>query len=535
MTATATTTAGVPALLAALPAALGGDCEVRLVDAAGVVTVQLGVVRPLGGCVELNAAVGDAGARLVVRVACERARSARVVVDAVATALGERMRIEREMDSVFSGSLQLLEEVSMTASMLTQLPSCVDDREIVHLGLESLVVGASVERALWLGVDPDTGLCSIQLEVAFDPRDGALRRIVEAARTPFDPGSTIVARALRANAEGILESVAADRANVPPGVTVQNEVLAVPARFGDADESAVLGVLLVVDKRANSYASASRLGSQECKMSGTVALMIASALGNRRAAIAGQELAFARTIQQQVLPDRAASVPGFTLVGRCETSGAVGGDYFDFVPMADDRTLALVADVSGHNLASGMLMVGARAALRVISGTSSDPSTVLDVLARAIHDDLSRTERFITVAAIAITPHSAGIEFVGAGHPDALVLRAADGKLERLESTGPMLGFLPDQHFPAHTLRMEPGDLVLLYTDGVIEATDADGEEFGEARLIELLGARRGADAESVLDAVFAEVAEFRSTSGSPGDDITVVVLRREAESEGGR
>ncbi|MCC6783046.1 MAG: serine/threonine-protein phosphatase [Planctomycetes bacterium] len=519
-------------LFAALAEALGDECLVQVVDADGGLVEDFDRGAQPAGDASLEAGLGASGLRLRARVPSARAASARGLVTAAARAAGEQLRLESEMESVYAGSLQLLEEVAMTAEMLARLPSCGSDHEVVRLALETLIVGASVERAAWITLDHVHRRCLVEVELCASQDSSGVREYAPARGVVFEPEGTIVERAIRAGAAGLVED--RDPAAPPdrPESRARREVLALPVRFGEGADGPPIGVILAIDKRANSYATATRLGSQETKMVANVALMIGSAIGNRRAAEVGQEVAFARAIQQQVLPAGAASVAGFELVGRCATCGAVGGDYFDFVPMADGRTLALVADVSGHNLASGMVMVGARAALRVIAGTTPSPATVFDGLAAAIHDDLARTERFITAAALAVTPDERTVEFVGAGHPDALVLRAADGRVERLVSANCMLGFLRGVTHRAESLRLEAGDLVLLYTDGIVEAADASGELFGEGRLVEVLRAQRGASAAAVLDAVFGAIGRFCGDGVRPADDLTVLVLRSRREGE---
>ncbi len=515
------------AVFAALPEALGAGCQVRLVDARGVTLAQFGPPLAIDGQIECEAPIGVDGRRVVARVARERAPGLRALIVAAARAATERLRLESEMESVYAGSLQLLEEVAMTAEVLSRLSSCDSDRKVVRLGLESLLVGASVERAAWITFDHVSGRCTVELELWTSPTGGRPFEHEAGRGVIFDPVGTIVGRALRARFAGVIEPAASAPDLDLPEARARREVLALPVRFGDSADAETFGVLLAMDKRASSYAPASRLGSQENKMVANVAAMIGAAFGNRRAAEVGQELAFARAIQQQVLPAGAAHVPGFELIGRCETSGAVGGDYFDFVPMAGGRTLALVADVSGHNLASGMVMVGARAALRVVAARTRQPAEVLDGLAIAIHDDLARTERFITAVGLAIDPFGTGCEFVGAGHPDALPLRAADGRVERLSSLNAMLGFMRDGRHESRRIELDVGDVVVLYTDGVTEARSASEEAFDDQRLIEVLQAQRGKGARPVLDAVFAAVDAFRGDGARPADDLTVVVLRR--------
>src|SRR5690606_26768990 len=177
---------------------------------------------------------------------------------------------------------------------------------------------------------------------------------------------------------------------------------------GVGDGARTLGVLLVMDGFASDGGTADEEPKRqhEMKLADAMAVMLGSVLGTRRVAAAGKELETARTIHRQIQAPSSVDVPGFEVFASNQPCGTVGGDYFDFVPLADGRTLAAVMDVSGHNLASGMLMVSARTSLRLLADRYGCPARVLTELARAIHGDLLRTERFISAVGVALAPGS---------------------------------------------------------------------------------------------------------------------------------
>jgi sigma-B regulation protein RsbU (phosphoserine phosphatase) len=150
---------------------------------------------------------------------------------------------------------------------------------------------------------------------------------------------------------------------------------------------------------------------------------------------------------------------------------------------------------------------------------------VFDELADALHDDLARTERFISAIGVALAPGGRRLEVVNAGHCPALVHRARTGRIEEVHSENPILGLVPGVRHVATELTLEVGDVVLLYTDGVTEAANAAGEMFGEGRLRDVLAAAAGAGAGQVLERVFAAVERF---TGEPrrADDISALVIR---------
>jgi hypothetical protein len=364
------------------------------------------------------------------------------------------------------------------------------------------------------------------VEVVCEDASRAVAR--EPDSRPFDPAISLVGELLSGGRDEVLEQVPAlGRLGVRglPEFEAVRQFLAVPVRFADGVGERTLGVIVVADQQANSYSSRDQLGSHEAKLTATLGRLIGSALGTRSIAAIGKELKLAREIQQQVLPSAPPYVRGFDLAGRCATSNAVGGDYYDFVPMADGRTLALVADVSGHNLASGMVMVSARTALRLLAGRMDDVGRVFSELGRTLSDDLARTERFISAAGVVLRPRDATVEVINAGHVDVLLRRAASGRIERLSSTDAVFGFLRGVEYSAVEVVLEPGDLLLLYTDGVLEAQSPSDEMFGDHRLEALLRDVDDAPAEAVLGRVFDEVATFVG-GGQRTDDVTVMVIR---------
>jgi hypothetical protein len=469
----------------------------------------------------------DGGARLLLHLPAEGALDLlRPLIEELARAAAGLARLEGDMESMSRSSLALLEQVAMVDELVGRLPSCRDDEEVVRVGLEHLVVAISARWASYIAWDEVSGRCRVQVEVRADAAAGPAGR----SGRPFDPAVSLVGDLLHGGRDEVLEQVPRGaRLGVPglPEHEAERQFLAVPVRLGDGSGGATVGVLAVADKQPNSYNSGDRLGSHEAKLVATLGRLIGSALGSRSVAAVSKELKLARDIQQQILPSAAPRIEGFDLAGRCATSNAVGGDYYDFVPMADGRTLALVADVSGHNLASGMLMVAARSALRLLAGQSEDPGAVFSGLGDALHDDLARTERFISAAGVVLHRGRQAVEVVNAGHVDVLLRRASSGRVERLPSTDAVFGFLPGVRYAPVEVVLEPGDALLLYTDGVVEAQAPGGEMFGDARLETLFREVGRAPAPVTLDAVFAAVADF-TQGDARADDVTVMVVRRE-------
>jgi sigma-B regulation protein RsbU (phosphoserine phosphatase) len=235
-----------------------------------------------------------------------------------------------------------------------------------------------------------------------------------------------------------------------------------------------------------------------------------------------KEVELAAGIQRGLLPARPPEVPGVALAGRCLPAANVGGDYYDFLVDAEGRLTLLIADVAGHSIGSALLVAMARSVLRREVADGHSPGRTLAATAQSMYSDLVHAELFITVFAARYDPAKRRLTYAGAGHNPPLMVRS--GELSELEASGPAVGFFETPEYDEVTLELAPGDALLLYTDGVVEATDESGEQFGEERLRALLKPPAPSDPGALTDAIMAAVR--RHTGGVPAqDDITLAGL----------
>ncbi|MEE9125845.1 MAG: PP2C family protein-serine/threonine phosphatase, partial [Planctomycetota bacterium] len=399
-------------------------------------------------------------------------------------------------------------------------------------GLRALMVAVSVERALYLRMNHDLGQAEVLVQVLAQDAGLPLVEPYTGDELVFESdGDSVMWRAVRGPGTGILESVVDPDSLGPIGCPerlAQRQVIAVPVRYGSGDKAVTMGALLIMDKRANAYSTSTELGSQETKLASSVGAMLGSVLGTRKVAEFGKELEMGQDMQQQILPSGAPDVVGYDLAGLCTTSAHVGGDYYDFLPLRDGRTMIMIADVSGHNLPSGMMMVSARTTLRLLALQETDCRKIFDELASSMFSDLIKTERFITAAAVTIEETSHRLQIVNAGHNPTMIYRAATDEVEELMADNTVLGFMPAPTHHMLEAELAPGDFVLLYTDGVTESMNIDGEMFGEERLKGVLRSSALGSATNILSAVFGAV-EFHADKTSNEDDITAVVIKAKA------
>ena len=240
-----------------------------------------------------------------------------------------------------------------------------------------------------------------------------------------------------------------------------------------------------------------------------------------------EQLAVARDIQTRLLPGRPPRIAGHCLVGRNIPSSAVGGDYFDFVPLTGGRWAIVVADVSGNGLPAGLIMAGFRAEVRARLRLSDDPRDVLEDVNRGLCDELE-TGHFVTAFVGVYDPSSGELVYANGGHEPGLLVRAA-GAPESLTVGGLLLGVFPEAPYEAAKVVLEPGDRLLLYTDGLSDAGDPWGESLGVEGVLRLLGevTEFGTEAAGVPQELLARAEREAAEPTDESDDRTLVLLER--------
>jgi sigma-B regulation protein RsbU (phosphoserine phosphatase) len=245
-------------------------------------------------------------------------------------------------------------------------------------------------------------------------------------------------------------------------------------------------------------------------------------LGLRMAELS-KEIEIGRRIQQSLLPSCLPSVPGLDVASRCAMAHAMGGDFYDAVA-CDGKLRAVIADVSGHDLGAALFMAAARAQFHAELVGRRGPGALATRMNALLHSDLARAGLFATYFALSIDPRRGILRFASGGHNPALLLHASDGGVELLEATGTPLGIVQNARIAERSRRLAPGDLVLLYTDGLTETAAPDGALFGEERLADALARRRGLRAQEILAGVEEEIARFRGGAAATDDGTALLI-----------
>ncbi len=237
-----------------------------------------------------------------------------------------------------------------------------------------------------------------------------------------------------------------------------------------------------------------------------------------------REFALAREIQQRLLPENPPEIPGYELYGSNIPSRQVSGDYFDFRTRSDGKTYATIADVCGKGVGPALLMASLQASFHAWADESVGVPEMTGRLSEAI-SRRTGPDRFITSFLVLLDPGTGEIEYTNAGHNPGL-LRRRDGSVEELASHGLPLALFPGKPYGSSRLVLEPGDILCLYTDGVTEANDPKGEEFGMPRLKDFLAGQGDAEV-AEIDARLSRVLEEHAAGEPFADDRTLVMIRR--------
>ena len=237
-----------------------------------------------------------------------------------------------------------------------------------------------------------------------------------------------------------------------------------------------------------------------------------------------REFALAHEIQQRLLPESPPDVPGYELYGSNVPSRQVSGDYFDFRARSDGKIYAAIADVCGKGVGPALLMASLQASFHAWADELVPVAAMTGRLSEAI-SRRTGPDRFITFFLLLLNPESGEIDFTNAGHNQGLLIRK-NGAVEELASHGLPLALFPGRPYASGHLTIEAEDLLCLYTDGVTEATNAQGEEFGLERLRKFLLTQIGQEL-SEVDTALALVLEEHAAGEHFADDRTLLMLRR--------
>jgi sigma-B regulation protein RsbU (phosphoserine phosphatase) len=241
------------------------------------------------------------------------------------------------------------------------------------------------------------------------------------------------------------------------------------------------------------------------------------------------DLEIARDIQRILLPSEAPSIPGFEIAGLNIPARHVSGDYFDYVTVDNDRLGVAIADVSGKGVPASIIMAICRSVLRSQASGNPSPADVLQKVNRQLYPDI-KEDMFISMAYVILDHAHGKVMLSRAGHDAPIVFDHASGSAAPVKPPGMVVGIDSGSVFDRITgdfaLTLNQGDCLLLYTDGVTEALDANGDEFGPERMIESVRASAREGAPAIISRLIDELRNFVGIQPQ-NDDITLIAIRK--------
>ncbi|MGB7624506.1 MAG: SpoIIE family protein phosphatase [Terriglobia bacterium] len=396
-------------------------------------------------------------------------------------------------------------------------------RKLVHLKTATKSLSEKIREVTEL--KPLMEIVSAHLQGALESES-----IVIFTRAPHEPAFTV------ASSVGLLENdvsrlrfdlsspiidllddlVHVDGQNFPsPEKSKLEEIkasLLVPVKM----EGGLVGFLAVGGRKTGL-----KYDEQDSKFLSTIAGQVAAAVNHLRWQEQEREFKEAREIQQGLLPKDIPQMAGFEISGAWQPARAVGGDYFDVFKLSDTQIALCIADVVGKGMPAALLMSNVQAAVKAFASELVSPRELCAKVNRVISGNIA-PERFITSFYCVLYARSKKLVYTNAGHNAPILLRR-DGSLLRLTKGGAVLGVFRDGHYQEAEVDLTSGDRLFLFTDGVTELTNLEGDEFGENRLIELLRENHHLGAAELQQKVMNAIMEF--SGGEFQDDATMLVL----------
>ncbi len=238
-----------------------------------------------------------------------------------------------------------------------------------------------------------------------------------------------------------------------------------------------------------------------------------------------RDLEIAKQIQSALLPSELPRIPGIEVAGLCVPTHQVGGDYYDFIQRGEATYDLIVADVSGHNIGSALLMTETRTFIHAQLDNIEETGPMLQALNSYIFTDLDRAELFVTMFYLKYDCASHRLTYSNAGHNNPLIWRTAEGRCEALDAEGLIFGIMKEISYEEKVTTLHAGDILLLYTDGIIEAEDRNNQLFGMERLARLLEEGSSLPPAELIDFIMNQVRIFTGVRHFK-DDVTLLTMK---------
>jgi sigma-B regulation protein RsbU (phosphoserine phosphatase) len=437
----------------------------------------------------------------------------------VATALRQAFTHEEEATAAAHELSERYEEINLLYSIAEILASFLSMEKATARILQEVadVLGAR-RAALWV-VDPAGTRLQLKAAVGDEGLEGPIE---------VEDASSVTARVFRDRQPVNLER----DDQVPEGMFQEpsprggEPYLSVPVNYTPPDgDGRTVGVITLVGRRTDV-----RFSAGDLRLLTAIASQVAAALETQRLVQEGlrrerveREMELAHDLQMKLLPDASRFAPGARLAARCAPADSVGGDLYHLFELSGGRLGVVIADVSSHGFSAALIMALTMSAIAIYAQESGRPGDALRRVHESLIDELESTEMYLTILFAVVDPSEGEVSWANAGHPHAFIMRG-DGQALRLEATSPPLGTFTFPDYGEERASLAPGDLLLLFTDGLSDAFPGDSGLDGERRLLEEVRSIRDREPEAILEHLFD--AAGAGQNDIPPDDRTAVLLR---------
>ena len=450
----------------------------------------------------------------LVAIHCGSRTNAVQAVDLIAS----KLRADSEKVALVGTLARAREEIHLLRSLAGALQADIDHRSAFLTMFESLRRLFPVEAAeIWVP-DEEAGVCTC---IFYDGGDAIHNKL---GTVHFDPGLVSLLQNLDARVLHSRHEVAdvLDLFFLRLTEGIGRPVVVLPL----LTKAKLLGILLIrfpetlgiIDFQSLEFL---RTTSQQISLVLQIHLLIQELLSNEGFR---KEIEIARQIQNSFLPQSLPTSSRFDLFARCVTATRVGGDYYDFFQRSPQELGMLIADVSGHSVASGIVVMSFRGFFRLFLERENHLDDVFEKLNSVLSRELKPTSQFLSAVCGTFCERTGVFRYVNAGHNLPLILRR-DGAFESLEGSGLLLGVVDGWKYEAHSVTLEPGDLLVLYTDGIVEAENNSGEFYGLDRFKAAILQGRHKPCQALYHAVLKDIHTFQDGEDNR-DDITLVLLK---------
>ncbi len=425
------------------------------------------------------------------------------------------------LDGLYRNDKKITSDPGGLATPRTPVPMNEQQRYTQAIGRVSAMLAAHLPLVDLFRMVMDESMLAVGASrgvlMTFDQSENLVVR--ETRGDAFRISSTVRDKVMRERQSLLVRDTSLDAAVRGSQSIVDNLVrsfMAVPLQTNDQK---VIGLLYLDSSLLKEFTK------DDLNMITMMANIAAVRIEAARAAEVEGELRQAGDIQRGLLPSRPPVVPGVDLAGYNVPCRTVGGDYYDYLPYPDGRVAVIVADVAGKGMPAALLMSSLQARVQVLVEDAPDLASMVTRLNRVITSTCP-SNRFITFFMVVLDPTTGDAVYCNAGHNPPVLVRA-NGDVETLEGGGMILGILPKATYTERKTKLHPGDVLVLFSDGVTEGVKAGtDEEFGEDRLADTIRRNLKLSAEDMINTINREVAEWAAGT-APADDVTLVVVRQ--------